>query len=490
MLSHRYKLIILIFVLLALNQISVNIGLNFNDGPQPLQTTNWLNPSLIAQDDTSGNFTRLALSNETLFAINHPAELVLFEIYFPFNLSYIQRENTYKYQNLMLDQNYLYLTHETGIAIFDVSNPYNIQYLGGNHTYFNSITHSGLTGIAVKDQILYVGTKDNGIVIVNATNPATPFIIGTYLDGENQSYDIMEIQDSILYVADHNGRSFKMIDISNSNSPTPIEYLIFTSNEFPNGMSISENSAFISFDNIGIKLVNITNVSMPEVILSISGINPVSIDVRGFFVVVSDKNDRILIFDISQFNFNLVTWYEQSMISPDLQITKDLIYTVDGLNGIKIIDYGRDDDNDGLTNGIEEYVYFSDPTKPDTDNDGVWDGEEVDIGADPTDPNITNTPFVTTTGPPQEEPLNPLIVIIGILLIIGVVYFFQRRKSLRSEELFPNVAKKSGISKQKRDSIENKVQSDGISRSLSCPSCGTSNPPQSTFCMQCGLFLD
>ena len=55
----------------------------------------------------------------------------------------------YNYQNLVIDQNYLYLTHEAGIAIFDVLDQYNIQYLGGNHTYFNSISHLGLSGIAI-----------------------------------------------------------------------------------------------------------------------------------------------------------------------------------------------------------------------------------------------------------------------------------------------------------------------------------------------------
>lgn len=482
-------------MLLALNNIPTNANIeggNIKETLQLSQTINWMEPSLIAKEEISGNFTHLVVSNEALFAINDPAELVLFEIFFPFNLSYISRENTYNYQNLVLDQNYLYLTHDTGIAIFDVTNRYNIQYLGGNHTYFNTISHSGLTGIAVKDQIIYVGTRDNGIVVVNATNPATPNIIGTYLDGADQSYDIMEIRGSILYVADYEGRTFKMIDISNPNIPKPIEYLVFASNEFPNGMSITEFSAYISIENIGIKLVNITDGSAPEVVLSISGIKPVSIDVIDLFVVVSDENDGILIFDLSQFSFNLVTSFDQGHITLDLQITQDLIFTADGLNGIKIIDYGRDDDVDGLTNGEEKYLYFTNPKDRDSDNDGILDGEEIRQGFNPLVPNdvINTTGITTTTIIPNDEPFSSLVVMIGILLIIGVVFFFQRRKSLRSKEIFPNVVKKSGFSRQKQTSINNKIQSDTISRSLSCPSCGTINPPQSTYCMQCGLFLD
>lgn len=43
-----------------------------------------------------------------------------------------------------------------------------------------------------------------------------------------------------------------------------------------------------------------------------------------------------------------------------------------------------DIDCDGLTNYEEIYVYDTDPNDSDTDGDGKNDGEEVDIGTDPT----------------------------------------------------------------------------------------------------------
>ncbi|HXF61534.1 MAG TPA: hypothetical protein VNK95_07950, partial [Caldilineaceae bacterium] len=44
-----------------------------------------------------------------------------------------------------------------------------------------------------------------------------------------------------------------------------------------------------------------------------------------------------------------------------------------------------DQDNDGLTNA-EEQVYQTNPTDPDTDDDGINDGHEVNNGSDPLDP--------------------------------------------------------------------------------------------------------
>jgi len=40
-----------------------------------------------------------------------------------------------------------------------------------------------------------------------------------------------------------------------------------------------------------------------------------------------------------------------------------------------------DSDGDGLTNYAEENIYFTDPTDPDTDDDGLWDGTEVEMAA-------------------------------------------------------------------------------------------------------------
>jgi hypothetical protein len=55
-----------------------------------------------------------------------------------------------------------------------------------------------------------------------------------------------------------------------------------------------------------------------------------------------------------------------------------------GLNPINPIDANQDPDQDGLTN-LEEYLIGSNPYNPDTDNDGLLDGEEVDVyGTDPT----------------------------------------------------------------------------------------------------------
>jgi len=54
------------------------------------------------------------------------------------------------------------------------------------------------------------------------------------------------------------------------------------------------------------------------------------------------------------------------------------------LNPLNDSDAGQDQDNNGLTN-LQEHQAGSDPTKEDTDRDGLSDKYELDNDLDPTD---------------------------------------------------------------------------------------------------------
>ena len=49
--------------------------------------------------------------------------------------------------------------------------------------------------------------------------------------------------------------------------------------------------------------------------------------------------------------------------------------------------FNPDTDNDGLLDGHEINFYDTDPLNPDTDGDGYSDGDEIHDGTDPLDEN-------------------------------------------------------------------------------------------------------
>ncbi len=87
----------------------------------------------------------------------------------------------------------------------------------------------------------------------------------------------------------------------------------------------------------------------------------------------------------------------------------------------RIPDKDADYDGDGLTNVEEVDIYGTDPSQPDSDFDGFEDGEEIDKGSDPLDPNsipTTKTSFL----------MNNLII---VPVLIGIRKWKKMKKERR-----------------------------------------------------------
>jgi serine/threonine protein kinase len=67
-----------------------------------------------------------------------------------------------------------------------------------------------------------------------------------------------------------------------------------------------------------------------------------------------------------------------------------------------ILSSPRDIDADGLTNLAEVYVHKTDPNNPDSDDDGLSDGQEIELALLPTDPDTDNDGLLDG----QEQALN------------------------------------------------------------------------------------
>ena len=100
-------------------------------------------------------------------------------------------------------------------------------------------------------------------------------------------------------------------------------------------------------------------------------------------------------------DYEELNWLNYDPTKPDTDgngvLDKDEDSDGDGLTNIEEANLGtnmivRDTDHDGLSDYDEARKYGTDPTKPDTDGDGVDDGVEVAIGSDPL---VAETSFAT-----------------------------------------------------------------------------------------------
>jgi len=82
---------------------------------------------------------------------------------------------------------------------------------------------------------------------------------------------------------------------------------------------------------------------------------------------------------------------------------------------------GLDSDNDGLTDYDEENIYSTDPNDPDTDGDGIDDGEEILEGKNPLKPDDKEKSFF-------EDFWWIFLIIAIILVLIILVPFYLKEK--------------------------------------------------------------
>ncbi|NHJ05345.1 MAG: hypothetical protein EAX90_11010, partial [Candidatus Heimdallarchaeota archaeon] len=92
----------------------------------------------------------------------------------------------------------------------------------------------------------------------------------------------------------------------------------------------------------------------------------------------------------------------------------------------------EDSDSDGLSDGEEVNTHNTNPLDEDTDGDGFDDAEEIAAGTDPTDPDeypVTETPIETITPTGSGRFIGRLVsltIVTSIALVI--ISLIERRK--------------------------------------------------------------
>jgi parallel beta-helix repeat protein len=118
-----------------------------------------------------------------------------------------------------------------------------------------------------------------------------------------------------------------------------------------------------------------------------------------------------------------------------------------------------DSDKDGLNDGLEVKIYYTNPMEIDSDNDGVSDGIEITLGSDPNDPEeVPKTEVEKPEEQASDQNLSGIfigaIIIITIFCIIFIVLIALIIKRSRKK-----VAKNNEIAKIKQ-SVDTNMDSD------------------------------
>ena len=273
-----------------------------------------------------------------------------------------------------------------GLLILDISNPQSPQFLGSCETPDCALS------LVVSDTIVYIADRNAGLQIIDVSVPQNPEIIGNF---NTFNANNIEISDTLVFVSNYLG-NIQVIDVSDPSLPTLVyEYVntpqwvndilvidsiayVTTSNDglliydvidptvfnlistyetaHAGAISISQNIAYLSCAYSGFQVLNISNISDPELIGVLetprcAGNALVSDNIA----YITDLYTGLEIYDISEpENPNVVGSVDTPHLAMSISISEDIAYVADYDSYIQILDIS----NPGFPYIINSYGIF------------------------------------------------------------------------------------------------------------------------------------
>ncbi|MBZ0266300.1 T9SS type A sorting domain-containing protein [bacterium] len=172
--------------------------------------------------------------------------------------------------------------------IFDITNPLELEEVGAVHVNGN------LQDVAVQGEYAYIAAYNEGLAIVELSDPTNPVVVGTY-DTRTLSYGI-DARDNFVYLAD-GASGMRIIEVSNPINP--IEIGRFDTRRYAQDIYLYESYAIIACEGDGMYIVDISDPTNPEEVYHFDTEDwGVSVDMYEHFVFLADREGGVLVFDI------------------------------------------------------------------------------------------------------------------------------------------------------------------------------------------------
>ncbi len=150
-----------------------------------------------------------------------------------------------------------YSTNNDGLMIIDVSNPRVPVKIG-------EVLIGGSLGFVVENDIAYIASVSNGFVIVNISNPSDPEVLSQ--DSSEAGMTRITISGSFAYGSYFSG-GLKIFNISNLNNPNLLGVYSDTRSD---AVEVKNEYVYLANAQVGLKVINVTNPNTPELVATVS----------------------------------------------------------------------------------------------------------------------------------------------------------------------------------------------------------------------------
>ncbi|MBL6990459.1 MAG: hypothetical protein ISR65_11800 [Bacteriovoracaceae bacterium] len=280
---------------------------------------------------TAGNGQGVTVGNNRAFVADGPRGVV--EV----NLSDMSKVRSYEANDTdnatallpILDGNDLFVAYGVaGLLIIDTT----------THEQVELKDIGVATDVVVRGDYAYVATGTNGVSIIDLSG-SDPNKVGEYkyMDTPSEGNDVyngtaisIDIENNYLFIADGtNGLTIAEINTSDGSSVTSIAKLSMGNNILAQDVFISNDYAYVSCLDSGLKIVNKSNLSTP-VLLSTFDTNgqTYSSSISGDYAYIADGTNGMLIVDISNPLRPIKKWRYPNITGAVAVFTSDKVYTV------------------------------------------------------------------------------------------------------------------------------------------------------------------
>ncbi len=275
--------------------------------------------------------------------------------------------------NYLLDAeiwgNYLFVAAGPyGLLTFDISNIYNPTLL--NTTDFTE----GIWGLKLIDQYLYATTEDDGLAILDISDPLTPSTIGNYTNGltswnlNASTHNLLRrrnfiIHNDIAFLCNKN-KGVSLLNVSDLSNPTLLSYA-FNGTGISNDVYLVNDVLYVADQEDGLEIYNVSDPVNPIMKSTFKHGNygkALGISITEHYAYLADEDDGLEILNLSnpispqlESTFGLISWNRGSRI----EIHGDLAYYTENYGHVYICSLEEPGDPKRIGE-IEDKIIYSD----------------------------------------------------------------------------------------------------------------------------------
>jgi hypothetical protein len=190
-------------------------------------------------------------------------------------------------QRVHVEDAYVYIASDSGLEILEGSD-------SGKITAIAQCGDSRARGVDVCGGIAYLAEPDNGVEVIDVTNPARPQKLTT-VDGTRGACDV-HVHDEYLYVARHEA-GIAILDISDKRSPKLIGSF---RNDDGEAKGVWGDGKYLFVVSNRVEMLDVSEPTSPYVIGEYSKRGGHDLCVDGKFVYVASGRKGLLILQINQ----------------------------------------------------------------------------------------------------------------------------------------------------------------------------------------------